>query len=120
MDIRLLIFSSSLPHARGGVSNVPRLHHVDVWSSPRTWGCFSKELAELLVLTVFPTHVGVFLDWIITQSLNCRLPHARGGVSNNDTESLMGSTSSPRTWGCFQGVEVDVAKTGVFPTHVGF
>ena len=58
----VLFVSAGLPHARGGVSNVPRLHHVDVWSSPRTWGCFSKELAELLVLTVFPTHVGVFLD----------------------------------------------------------
>ena len=41
-------------------------------------------------------------------------------VNNNDTESLMGSTSSPRTWGCFLKHQHQRQQVKVFPTHVGF
>ena len=51
----------SLPHARGGVSTRVYSNGDLVQSSPRTWGCFSRAMRQLVEVKVFPTHVGVFL-----------------------------------------------------------
>ena len=47
------------------------------------------------------------------------LPHARGGVSGLFFLTGLTLESSPRTWGCFQGVLVHFPSSTVFPTHVG-
>ena len=68
-----------LPHARGGVSQT-----ADATKRQKD---------------VFPTHVGVFLDYAKAEFPHIRLPHARGGVSPSKRISKMVHT--------------------VFPTHVG-
>ena len=129
-----------LPHARGGVSISLGASGAAATSSPRTWGCFSGDWPQRAVGVVFPTHVGVFLRAPEKASPFPRLPHARGGVSQDQNQSQYKSQSSPRTWGCFccpvlknsafrglpharGGVSelqfLRGAKTGVFPTHVG-
>ena len=54
-------YSLGLPHARGGVSEVPYVLISGLESSPRTWGCFLFQVCTGSCLCVFPTHVGVFL-----------------------------------------------------------
>ncbi len=91
----------SLPHARGGVS----IHGHGLWhqdpSSPRPWGCFRLLEWQRRGLTVFPTPVGVFLNFPRLVRLYMGLPHARGGVSHVSQNILDFSWSSPRPWGCF-------------------
>ena len=50
----------SLPHARGGVSQVGGRHPPPCESSPRPWGCFPVVLCSPKAYEVFPTPVGVF------------------------------------------------------------
>ena len=50
----------SLPHACGGVSDGAISTHAVRQSSPRMWGCFSRQAGDGCAVTVFPTHVGVF------------------------------------------------------------
>ena len=109
----------SLPHARGGVS-LPILEKLELaGSSPRTWGCFRQGRNPRTGESVFPTHVGVFLDSLGVKPGFLRLPHARGGVSHKGLVALSRRTSSPRTWGCFYNAAF-LGKGGqVFPTHVG-
>ena len=52
---------SSLPHARGGVSENVSMKSSPLMSSPCTWGCFSSLFRHFVNLPVFPMHVGVFL-----------------------------------------------------------
>ena len=73
--------STSLPHARGGVSFAKYIALGEKASSPRTWGCFFLDVFRLFVFAVFPTHVGVFLIRASLLLHGARLPHARGGVS---------------------------------------
>ena len=112
-------FSSSLPHARGGVSFLGVEHGKRGQSSPRTWGCFWRENYTLGRRVVFPTHVGVFLIGGGRRSHSCRLPHARGGVSATGVLDGLGRVSSPRTWGCFRIRWRMSLPCRVFPTHVG-
>ena len=72
-----------------------------------------------MAFTVFPTHVGVFLDGLAIAHGGGGLPHARGGVSDPDFKRYGAIGSSPRTWGCFFVPGEIVSETGVFPTHVG-
>ena len=110
---------ASLPHARGGVS-CQRARPARVRrSSPRTWGCFFFLKKLRFPLTVFPTHVGVFLACIVCTPFQKGLPHARGGVSYAKFPILSSTESSPRTWGCFQCFRIEVSCRLVFPTHVG-
>ena len=68
---------------------------------------------------VFPTLVGVFpIDWSL-EYLMIRLPHARGGVSPEGCIRYLTTTSSPRSWGCFQDQNGATMMTEVFPTLVG-
>ena len=94
---------AGLPHARGGVSEQKRLALYELWSSPRTWGCFSLISANAWVSPVFPTHVGVFPRVVRWRAFRLRLPHARGGVSVSAEFDRLTARSSPRTWGCFLG-----------------
>ena len=108
-----------LPHARGGVSRQGRRWRNSCSSSPRTWGCFSQGLAQVHKVSVFPTHVGVFLDFGRIDVKATGLPHARGGVSDLFVEHDGLHGSSPRTWGCFRPQGADRTAPRVFPTHVG-
>ena len=91
--------SESLPHARGGVSDLIVCMSTCLSSSPRSWGCFYLRL------------------W--RNRNHNSLPHARGGVS--DTPRLKGSIlrSSPRSWGCFHARRSGGFPSWVFPTLVG-
>ncbi len=108
-----------LPHARGGVSTRMDFLHKASTSSPRTWGCFQRQLAPALGYEVFPTHVGVFLLVARGACTSSRLPHARGGVSLSVKDAGTTQESSPRTWGCFHLNGVGHPVDLVFPTHVG-
>ena len=88
-------------------------------SSPRTWGCFFGDYVLDTALTVFPTHVGVFLAVRSAKVSHFGLPHARGGVSQAPATYNDALASSPRTWGCFSWTTCPTAAAGVFPTHVG-
>ena len=111
--------SQCLPHARGGVSCRMASRPQNGWSSPRTWGCFWIPVSERMPDEVFPTHVGVFLDFCKTLLRKSRLPHARGGVSASLKPARRSSRSSPRTWGCFRQALHQKPTRSVFPTHVG-
>ena len=52
--------TSSLPHARGGVSSWAGHSRRRKRSSPCTWGCFWRVSCFRSALSVFPMHVGVF------------------------------------------------------------
>ena len=73
---------SSLPHARGGVSNALFVWLLMVMSSPCTWGCFPSLSYTTGHNSVFPMHVGVFPPYSRIYQHSLSLPHARGGVSN--------------------------------------
>ena len=68
---------------------------------------------------VFPMHVGVFPVMYADDSVDWRLPHARGGVSSCCFIDISFISSSPCTWGCFQLYRVQVFLFFVFPMHVG-
>ena len=70
-----------LPHARGGVSIIDGGDIIVVQSSPRPWGCFRSDFDSLNPTAVFPTPVGVFLNYSPFTAFFTCLPHARGGVS---------------------------------------
>ena len=108
-----------LPHARGGVSLLDGKHSHGNGSSPRPWGCFLFQDNRFQDKTLFPTPVGVFL---LCRSKDCAgvaLPHARGGVSSYAQFSDDLPPSSPRPWGCFRGVAVELDHKRLFPTPVG-
>ena len=73
--------TSSLPHARGGVSGLRYCQYARMASSPRPWGCFNSISSRTALSTVFPTPVGVFLNARQDLPRSKGLPHARGGVS---------------------------------------
>ncbi|SMG65272.1 conserved hypothetical protein, secreted [methanotrophic bacterial endosymbiont of Bathymodiolus sp.] len=68
---------------------------------------------------VFPTPVGVFLVAVSSSTFLSGLPHARGGVSPENSSSITGEASSPRPWGCFQHLGDASDSEVVFPTPVG-
>ncbi len=111
--------AASLPHARGGVSNLLHLPCRIGWSSPRPWGCFCEARAQKGAPPVFPTPVGVFLSSPGSFEPEAGLPHARGGVSHGKEGTKPGKTSSPRPWGCFQTSWSAGTCPAVFPTPVG-
>ena len=77
-----LYTASSLPHARGGVSQYRDCYQAWIGSSPRPWGCFYTHSQDGLHGKVFPTPVGVFLKPRSGAFIYFGLPHARGGVSD--------------------------------------
>ena len=110
---------NSLPHARGGVSTTTTVSAETVASSPRSWGCFSTCTRRLMERAVFPTLVGVFPCWMPGKMPPRRLPHARGGVSQQKIKSKTRNLSSPRSWGCFSRRRPSRSASCVFPTLVG-
>ena len=69
--------------------------------------------------SVFPTPVGVFLVGTWPEISRKSLPHARGGVSGIRWRVQDAKASSPRPWGCFQDMALQLARSAVFPTPVG-
>src|SRR5690606_29217198 len=59
-DVETTLTTPSLPHARGGVSNVDDIFSFADTSSPRPWGCFRAAGGYQGQPGVFPTPVGVF------------------------------------------------------------
>ena len=55
---------------------------VTLMSSPRAWGCFYGEDSAFAVEHVFPTGVGMFLDFFDETPEGDCLPHGRGDVSH--------------------------------------
>ena len=100
-DKPFTVCPQSLPHARGGVSDVTKELKAVKASSPRPWGCFRDIDAFKKAGLVFPTPVGVFLLSYIVQNMADGLPHARGGVSAQKAVRVRVARSSPRPWGCF-------------------
>ena len=88
-------------------------------SSPRPWGCFQNPEAAQVIVLVFPTPVGVFLKIMNPDLIFSRLPHARGGVSQEYLQNEGVNLSSPRPWGCFLFSIRHHAADCVFPTPVG-
>ena len=119
LQITVMVPVISLPHARGGVSQYPEGNFWNPSSSPRTWGCFHLAFGNAVTREVFPTHVGVFPQIRQVLAKARGLPHARGGVSLNETLGLAQEVSSPRTWGCFLKGYQGWLSARVFPTHVG-
>ena len=83
------------------------------------WGCFFKVGDKVKWISVFPTHVGVFLHSSPHHQDAGRLPHACGGVSLSSLPFLAYLLSSPRMWGCFYRKPSQTPSGQVFPTHVG-
>ena len=83
------------------------------------WGCFHRIQTLQGERKVFPTHVGVFLIYIMFGWAHGSLPHACGGVSNLCRKVSCMEWSSPRMWGCFYGLSLKFQSEVVFPTHVG-
>ena len=110
---------SSLPHARGGVSELRRQAQIEAGSSPRSWGCFQVVEPVKGLFHVFPTLVGVFPSYPAISVPPRRLPHARGGVSSRPLRRRPRSSSSPRSWGCFRICACCGWLKNVFPTLVG-
>ncbi len=79
----------SLPHVRGGVSRWFELLSPIGWSSPRAWGCFRILNVCIKGHYVFPTCVGVFPSLWVPSSNWDRLPHVRGGVSDNENPETL-------------------------------
>ena len=67
--------------------------------SPRRWGCFQKNLIEVNGILVFPTQVGMFLNFPLS--------------------FIVSREFSPRRWGCFHNQHSSVVRLPVFPTQVG-
>ena len=129
----------SLPHARGGGSQMT--FEVRIWSkssprswegsltglawrilrmsSPRSWGWFYNFVTGDDAHGVFPTLVGVFLKDEAAFMAEYRLPHARGGVSKGNLDFIGSGRSSPRPWGCFRFRRASPGLEKVFPSHVG-
>ena len=94
-----IYYTSSLPHARGGVSGDVKSTDTILGSSPRSWGCFQKQVKSRRFRKVFPTLVGVFPYVLYCAWACCR--------------------SSPRSWGCFHPYRWLTGVKSVFPTLVG-
>ncbi len=108
-----------LPHMRGGVSKSScRITHA-FRSSPHAWGCFCPRARTASTARVFPTCVGVFLGCNSRYSLDWRLPHMRGGVSDIYRDFSQHARSSPHAWGCFRAHRLPGDGGRVFPTCVG-
>ena len=88
-------------------------------SSPRMWGCFRSKNGPVILSSVFPTYVGVFLAWGRGGFHISRLPHVCGGVSQDKNFKSSLYESSPRMWGCFKATYRVPLAGEVFPTYVG-
>ena len=104
---------------RGGVSVAFFAPKKRKRSSPRAWGCFSCQWILLCRQNVFPTCVGVFPRCGAPSICGSRLPHVRGGVSEQKDFQEDERVSSPRAWGCFLTSQLSSLFRRVFPTCVG-
>ncbi len=110
---------NGFPHACGGVSFSWRKSYACPWFSPRLWGCFPFPPATSRNGDVFPTPVGVFLEWQPFLVGMRRFPHACGGVSDLAIGRARSTQFSPRLWGCFSLDALYLSESSVFPTPVG-
>ena len=116
--IRSAAMSSSLLHARGGVSPALSTKKPPAESSPRPWRCFSARRRTVPAARVFSTPVEVFLYGATRPFLKRSLLHARGGVSARHAVPAQNHLSSPRPWRCFFTFFLNPACLPVFSTPV--
>ena len=109
----------SLPHTRGGVSEVRNGDYCVMPSSPHAWGCFPGSARRPARHIVFPTRVGVFPMRHAPCAPPAGLPHTRGGVSDLRAGAGGLGGSSPHAWGCFSTISTLGYREIVFPTRVG-
>ena len=89
----------SFPHAGGDVSIMPSGSSSAMAFSPRRWGCFPNLRFPSVSKLVFPTQVGMFLNFPLS--------------------FIVSREFSPRRWGCFHNQHSSVVRLPVFPTQVG-
>ena len=87
--------------------------------SPRPWGCFLLHALGKVLLAIFPTPVGVFLNPARAAPPVMNIPHARGGVSRQGYRHAQEHAYSPRPWGCFWPPRPAPYLCPIFPTPVG-
>ncbi len=97
--LRGLVQPWRFPHAGGDVSPTSDFRASRSSFSPRRWGCFQKNLIEVNGILVFPTQVGMFLNFPLS--------------------FIVSREFSPRRWGCFHGCKTLGYWVTVFPTQVG-
>ncbi len=71
------------------------------------------------MISVFPTHVGVYRLDPQADQWEIRIPHACGGVPFIDVLAAIDNAYSPRMWGCTAERRNKAMVEDVFPTHVG-
>ena len=90
---------TSLPRARGGISERGKCGDSGDYSSPRTRGSFRNIQRPLLSYVA--------------------LPRARGGISEGVRSTRADRRSSPRTRGYFRRYQSEHDLTTLFPAHAG-
>ena len=108
VGVFLLIVSNfpimiGIPHMRGGVSKTGYLTTDWEQYSPYAWGCFCPASGCRALRYVFPICVGVFLAKPFAINVMRRIPHMRGGVSDEAFTQGSAQLYSPYAWGCFYG-----------------
>ena len=74
---------------------------------------------EVLVLLVFPTHVGMARTATSLPRMAGRVPHTRGDGPKKEKINQLIAECSPHTWGWPVLFILGSYKHHVFPTHVG-
>ena len=130
----------SFPHAGGDVSIMPSGSSSAMAFSPRRWGCFPNLRFPSVSKLVFPTQVGMFLNFPLSFIVSREFSPRRWGCFHNqhssvvrlpvfptqvgmfptiERSSVVRARFSPRRWGCFRDVIATIPTLTVFPTQVG-
>ncbi len=138
--LRGLVQPWRFPHAGGDVSPTSDFRASRSSFSPRRWGCFQKNLIEVNGILVFPTQVGMFLNFPLSFIVSREFSPRRWGCFHNqhssvvrlpvfptqvgmfptiERSSVVRARFSPRRWGCFRDVIATIPTLTVFPTQVG-
>ena len=105
--------SSSFPHARGDVPDLPPSPSTPHMFSPRTWGCSAAKYRQSYQRTVFPRTGDV--PTRSTQARRRRFPHARGCSSILGKPAIQ--NGFPTHVGMFRRISQRAARKRCFPTH---
>ena len=119
LTARVWAINDRFPHACGDVPSHGPLFIQFVKFSPRMWGCSVVMIPILLILPVFPTHVGMFRTPPSSRGEYPCFPHACGDVPSIRAFKAVELEFSPRMWGCSDVAWGAVHPERVFPTHVG-
>jgi len=88
-----------IPHTRGDEPNKTRPHRVIMTVFPTHVGMNRKVLQWLMKRKVFPTHVGMNRALTVTTVVSSRIPHTRGDEPFRPECIHSSFKYSPHTWG---------------------